>query len=595
MIAVLGAAFLLGAPVFHARGERGYDNQDLGWACDISIEPLSFAVTEPGIRARAHGIAVCTLSVSNRSASAHTVKLSAVRAIAYRHDGNTDYQQECTLAPGASALVCFKFLPIVSYVERMTVEIDGKAKGKYILPPFLWPTSNAASHVTLLSPALSQTAIKYREMALFPAETTQSGFRRQQGSSAYVDGGLLLDGTAPVAQWPAQWLAYTPADCIVLTKEDWETAPPDVRDALRCFVQAGGNLLLAGASKADLERYAIPAGFGACDTLSSALPEAWTEGDFYTLAETAKRSVSMWRPILRDKDSFPTDTFFKPPQIVPVYGLLLCIMIFLGPVLLVALAVRNQRIRIYWLAPCIAGAVSAVILVFALFRDGTSPITHAQSVVYLNGKSGTQVQLTVLSIMAPAGVSSPLRFGPSTEPMLAPSSKTLAPGRKTVRNTEDGLALGSGWVPPRTPVTFLLRDAGMQTPRVPMLAPDASAKAFAKVSNPYPVTLRRLLYCDAEGNCFALEQPLAPGATARLPLYPDVSGTMLLIGEDAKDTFYGARPLAPVCDTYLALPPKHLLPPNTYLCEFDGTPFLEHPLRGNVRHTGQTLMLGELP
>jgi len=547
---------------------------------DISIEQVSFVMTEASDSRsfRAHGVAVCTLSVSNISTVTRTVRLSA-SADPYASMGLIDYQQSCTLAPGAAALVCFKFLPMSSMYQYLRIAIDGVQKGDITLSPFPWGfvSRGDAAPVIFLSPSLPQTAVKYRANNLFA-----------QLKGSFFGDWTFLDGFVPVAEWPDQWLAYTPADCVVLTKEEWETAPPAVRNALLGFIQAGGGLVLAGATMEEVAHDAFPVGFGAVRALSSPVPEEWTERDFHDLQSAATNPAARWEDIRYKRQPFPTSNFFSPPSLFPVYVLLLGIMIFLGPVLLAVLARRNIRIRIYWLAPCIAGAVSVVILLFALFRDGVSPITSAQSVLYLNGKTHTFVQLSELSIMAPAGLSSSLHFGPSVEVMPASREDSLT-GKRSVKNGDE-LVLNNGWVSARIPATFLLRDTGALD--IPMLSPDASAK----VTNPYPVPIRRLLYCDGDGNCFALDAPLAPGETTQLTLYPDVSGTMLHIVEDMKDTFYGLRPLTYVSGSYLALPPRHLLPPGMYLCEFEGTPFLQHPLRkGNVRHTGSTLMLGELP
>ncbi|MCL1921151.1 MAG: hypothetical protein FWG50_08770 [Kiritimatiellaeota bacterium] len=582
IVAVAGAAFILG--VSCARAVDGISDV---WTGYIAIGCRPFAAST-SYGARSHGVALCTLSVSNRSEVTRTVRLSS--------EGGADYRQDCTLAPGAFTHVTFTFLPQYAFFpNRLGVEIDGVAKGHFDLPSFPW--QSIPHHVVplvILSPSMSETAVKYRAEVLTPADANGNRPKRTAWHNL-IEESTFLVGQLPVAEWPTEWQAYTPADCIVLTNADWESAPPDVRGALLGFIQAGGCLILAGATAADLARHDIHAGFGAVQTLSSPVTEDWTSGDFDLFALATSLSSDRWRSVLDMAVAFPTDTFFSPPKVAPVYAVLLCIMLFLGPVLVIVLSVRNQRIRIYWLAPCIAVATSVVILLFALFRDGVSPITHAQALLYLNEKSGTQVQLATLSVMAPAGLSSPLHFGPTAEVMLAPSSQQNDSARKTVRNGEE-LVLGKGWVPARAPVTFLLRDAGKRS--VPVLAPDASAEAFAKVTNPYPATIQNLRYCDAAGNNFMLDAPLAPGATAQMPRCADMPGAKMNILADASATFFKRTPLATVSDAYLASPPQYPypLPPATYLCEVEGTPFTEHPIRrGKVRHAGKTLILGEMP
>jgi len=238
--------------------------------------------------------------------------------------------------------------------------------------------------------------------------------------------------------------------------------------------------------------------------------------------------------------------------------------------------------------PSVAGAVSILILVFALARDGVTPISYSQSVVYVNEKTRTQVQLSTLTVMAPVGLRSPLHFGSSVEVMPAPASQEFSSGRRTVRNEGD-LILGSGWVPSRVPVTFLLRDTGALA--VPVLAFEKQGEGVT-VTNPYDVAIRSLRYCDAEGVCLVLDGALAPGETTVLmegerPREPLSGAAHGDVRPPIKDMFFGAKAIG--------MPMNVPMSPNTYLLELGGSPFMAHPIRrGKVRHEGKTLVLGEL-
>ncbi|MCL2104246.1 MAG: hypothetical protein FWH21_04225 [Kiritimatiellaeota bacterium] len=580
-LAVAGAAVLLALPgrVSGSRFSMGYE-----WEQDISIRQLSFVKTE-GSDTRYHGVAVCTLSVSNRSPVIQTVRLSSYVS-SYSIYGNNRiprYSQECTVKPGASAHVCFKFLPNEegNNSSRLHVEIAGTPKGVFALDPFPWMVGYASEFSIMLSPSISKTAVEYRDRTLSGANATHFAWGKNVS---------FLEGKIPVREWPSQWLAYTPADCIVLTREEWTTVPETVRAALLGWLQAGGRLLLAGVHADELERYRIPVGFGDVCAISSAVPEEWTTTDFTVLHAASTQSAAQWKRIIRNSgQGYPTDIAFSLPPLVPVYVVLLGIMLLLGPGLLILLALRNLRIYLYWIAPSVAGGVSVIILVFALVRDGISPITCAQSVVYLNETSRTQVQLAALTLMAPAGLYSPLHFPASAEVMPAPSNLNFATGVRTVRNEGD-LILNSAWVPSRIPITFLVRDTGGLT------IPTPQFNGTATVANPYAIPIQRLLYCDAEGKHFALDAPLPPGATASLtPCTPAAKGQTPNIVDAVKGTFYNAETFDNIGFSFLSARLQFPLPPKTYLCELDGTPFMEHPIRrGKTRHEGKTLVLGEM-
>ena len=581
--AIVSALLLWGAPDVSAADVSALMSSMVEemqeWRRSVSIEPLSFVKTQDSSNTRlyrAHGVAVCMLRVSNISSDTHTVRLSTGSPHAIQ------YQQECRLDPQQSAIVCFKLLPVErSSAFQVNVEIDGTPKGWLHFAPF--PTrfeSYLSNRQLMLSPSMTQAAIAYR------AETWSSTDRKSV--SSWMQEWSFLEGQVPVSEWPDQWLAYTPADCIILTKEEWDTIPQDVRSALQGYLQTGGGLILAGASQDDIKRLDIPAGLGTVSAISSAVPGEWTREDFNVLRAAIDSSASQWSPLLSRGAEYPTDRFFSVPPLVPVYAMLLCVMLFLGPVLLVILALRNKRIHLYWLAPCIAGAVSVIILVFALFRDGVSPTTRAQSVLYLNETSLTQVQLTTLSLMAPAGLYSPLRFPASAEVTPAPSNQKFSTGRRTVRNDGD-LILNSAWVPSRVPITFLMRDTGPLS--VAILRFEGG-----QVTNPYPTPIQQLLYYDAEGRCFALVAPLPPGATATLRHCSPAPQTFSrdLVRNDIKRAFFSADSIDKVGTPYFLPSPQSPLPPNTYLCVLEGTPFLKHPIQGKARHQGKTIVLGEL-
>ena len=151
----------------------------------------------------------------------------------------------------------------------------------------------------------------------------------------------------------------------------------------------------------------------------------------------------------------------------------------------------------------------------------------------------------------------------------------------------DELVLSSNWVPSRVPVTFLLRDTG------PLAAPTLRFDAGAKVTNPYPVPIKGLMYCDAQGGSFTLDAPLAPGATAVLTPCPKL--TPAVSHPPIQRIFFDAEPFSYLRGRCLVPDADLTLRPKTYLCELDGSPLFAHPIRrGKIRHAGETLILGEL-
>ena len=139
VFAVVGALLLAGAMDASAARRYSQPKQD-EWEKDVAIESLSFVKATDKESQRHHGVAVCTLSVKNISTVPRTVRLTA-NLWRWESDQGV-YQQECTVAPGESATVIFKFLPAdrPSSAGVLKVEIDGEEKGWFSLGLFPWRT-----------------------------------------------------------------------------------------------------------------------------------------------------------------------------------------------------------------------------------------------------------------------------------------------------------------------------------------------------------------------------------------------------------------------------------------------------------------------
>ena len=533
------------------------------WTNDIAITTAPFMGTS--MISHRHGMMTLTICVSNTSVVAHTVRLSS-----------GEYQQECTVAPSMSESLHFKILR-TSLPHFFYVQIDGADRGRFYL------SRDTDSLQFLLSPFTSKAEVIYQVSRLFVNTETQGQRTQPDFRDRFEKKCHWAEGNVPVPEWPSDWLAYTPVDAVILTRDEWAGAPEGVRSALLKYLHAGGQLVLAGGDDADID---FPAGLGAAGTLPDADVKAWTTNDFVALHSVLTNASFQWMPILHSRCPYPTEASFAKPPIVPVYVALIVIMALLGPVLLIVLARRDERIHAYWLVPSIAGAIFVIILALAFAREGIRVKSYAQSALYLNEAAQTQAHLTTLSMMTPIGLRSPLRFAGTVEVTPAPSGREFSSGRTTVRNAGD-LVLSSTWVPPRVPITFLLREAAALTAPRPAFAAQGGT---VTATNPYTVPLRNLLYCDAAGACFAHEGPLAAGASAALaPLPAAADAKRRPAAEILKNVFFRAAPL----DWPLKPPP--VLPPKAFICELEGSPFLEHPLRNStIRHEGRTLVMGEL-
>ncbi|HUA68295.1 MAG TPA: hypothetical protein VMA13_07080, partial [Candidatus Saccharimonadales bacterium] len=139
-------------------------------------------------------------------------------------------------------------------------------------------------------------------------------------ASAYTGGSGAPDpmesmrAESPVTEWSENWLAYSPFDCIVLGAGDLSSMSPGVFDAIEDYVQAGGNVVLFGAtgppsawhswSKSRMDDGAdYKIGFGHCFTFAAEDPSGLDKRTSDTLRVTARNSAAYWTSLPVDNNA----------------------------------------------------------------------------------------------------------------------------------------------------------------------------------------------------------------------------------------------------------------------------------------------------
>ena len=522
-------------------------------APDIVVRPVPFASAGPvndwHFSQWSYGYCYLFYDVANSSTTqSHSVQLVC---------GRVFHSATVTLKPGEQQRIVLPLLPVaLKQHEEVTVYVNGRAWQNFMEYVPSNPMFSLGPRV-LLSPAISETSVRYRI-----------------GKSKVENNGIdFFAAQMPLFEWPDEWLAYSRFSALLVTQAEYEALSESVARALERFVLAGGSLIIAGSAGEEETR-----GFGNILRLSSAIVEAWSDEDVRTLMTKTKAEV------------FPhaTGAFFHKnmlhlPRIsgftlLVVYVLLLLITIFLGPVLLFALARRNAHIKVYWIAPMAATATGFGVLVAALCIDGLKPLVRTEELVLLDAQSNSAVTLAYTGIKASFSRAN-LTFPRDTE--VTPISHTVLPGSR-VDFFPDAQRFNTAWMPTRIPTYFALRHVGDAPKKTLEIL--AESEESLTIKNNFDTPLNWLFARGSGEDLFFRMASILPGEIAVLEPVPNrsiLASVVLRVWE------------APL-NVVTASDPSNL-PPRTFVATLSDTPFIKPFIQNQSKSRGGTIVYGTFP
>jgi hypothetical protein len=381
-----------------------------------------------------------------------------------------------------------------------------------------------------------------------------------------------------VGEWSSNWLGYTAFDALLMTEKEAATLPADVLLAIRRYAEAGGIVLLQGASSdskklvpeglrdpdgAVDEEGAFQVGFGLVGPAPKTTPwpaEFWT-ARFKAATAPTDRSVA----IVNDVS-------------VPVRGLLVVVIFFavgIGPVNVWLLSRKQKRMWLWWNVPTVSAVTCLTVFAYSLFAEGISGHGRTALITLLDENTHRATTLGYVSYYCPLTPSDGLHFSYDTEVTQLHASEArgmrLAGGRpKTMDWTRDQ-HLDSGWVVARVPACFGIRKNETRRER---LAVHKGADGTLKVVNGLGVEIESLYYVDENGVVgFASEVP----AGQERVLAAHKSDAKLPIGKpQSLRTLFDQSWHTSLAD--LRNSPEKFIRPGCYVAVVNKSPFLEDPL-----------------
>ncbi|HEX5400407.1 MAG TPA: hypothetical protein VFY06_15270 [Verrucomicrobiae bacterium] len=390
-----------------------------------------------------------------------------------------------------------------------------------------------------------------------------------------------LRAEAPVSEWSADWLAYTPFDAVVLNTADLNSMPPAVLGAIGNYLLAGGNVMLFGETSPPAAWHSsknnsldgdteYDAGFGHCFTFNSKNPSTVHAPFVQSLRGTVRDTARFWQSLPTDTSSANTALPIVESLKIPTRGIVFIMLLFIiaiGPVNIFVLNRCKRRTWMLWTIPAISFATTLLVFAYSLLREGITPDTRIVGLTLLDQAGHHAATIGGTAFYCPLTPSGGLHFDFETEatPLVHVGYDRAGNAREV--DWTQSQHFQRGWVSARVPAYFLLRKSETRRERIQVIHENGKLQIVNSLGAP----IKSLWLADASKNIFEARD-IAAGQKAALT--PSKLKSPLKLGPAAllRDITFAAKTnsLEPNVGDYLQ--------PDTYIAELDGDPFIENAL-----------------
>lgn len=390
-----------------------------------------------------------------------------------------------------TSMVVSLFLPpLESYPREIGVEIDGNLQQETLNAPNRDRGYTSGSKPTL-NVLVSRGVPQDWKDDIRTANSGEVLFQRSE---------------LPLSEWSPNWLGYTSYDIVLLTRQESESIPAEIRSGLLRYVEAGGLLMIHHPNSVSATQSAIPQSL-----INSAGPPSAEGayrvgfGQILNIPQGSVWPISLWADRMKSP-SAPSDPTIRIAQEsqVPVRGILTLVILFaivIGPINIWYLSRRKKKMWLWWNVPAVSLATCLVIFVYSLLAEGVRG--HARNVAFtlLDERSHVASTLGYASYYCPLTPSGGLHFSSETEVIpldhenLQPWRRSESGASKTIDWTKDQ-HLESGWIASRVPVCFGVRKSEIRRER---LAFHQEKPGELSVVNGLGAEVESLHYLDASG------------------------------------------------------------------------------------------------
>lgn len=485
----VGFAVLLLAGIFRAQAAGYHGTVPTGQDAGVTIE-----LSSPVNAAPADGFMPVWVTVSNRSGTARTWKVTGEDTNYYQHSGQPSSVQTLRVENGQVStfplLIPLELTPNgSSRYSQVSVRIEGYG----VEDPSVNISSGGAG-----SGATAYVAMGDALATPIWASLTKS----------FKDHSEELSGSPlEVNLLPVDWRGLSGFDCLWLTEAEYSGLDADRRTAIRDWVNQGGRLILCTAGLAPSLRAGLdlpPDGSEARPGYGYVKVIQWDGWDGKTAPD-----VEAVRNTIKGLDFTPGNTNYADATDwamthalgnVPVNATFLIAFVSLfalviGPLNLFYLADAKRRHRLFWTTPLIAAAASVLLMGVIILQDGFGGHGERSMVTLL--LPDQRKAIVVQEQASRTGVLLSGRFTAPEDLLLAQIKTNGTPAKGCVQAGRDysGDWFTSHNVQAQRAEAIVPSRAEMQL----LAAPGSDPAAPPVVVSSIPTTLRDLFYLDAAG------------------------------------------------------------------------------------------------
>lgn len=450
-----------------------------------------------------HGYAEYRIGISNRSPhKAHQVTLILPKnSYSYSGEHIRKINRSVVVGPSATAYVSLFQPSVPMHGHNLGVVIDGKMQKadvplslnqhgmdvyiRYVRTPTGTHTHTNATSVLpriLVSQNVDLTDL-HTHAALLLRSPSSGGPPPTTSAPKTTPPYETINLGFPVSAWSTSWLGFSRYDGVIVTGNDIRQMPADVQSALWRYVECGGALFVIGERE-------LPQSWKVEESLKSKTSTDAAEITVYDVGfgqcvvspriDTKSLDQDQWTPVVaswmqtalpwqwKDGAGEGNTTFSVVKNLgIPVRGLFFLMLLFaivIGPVNLIVLSRKKQRIWMLWTTPAISLITCLAVFLYATFAEGWNRYARTEGLTILDERLHRATTIGWTAFYSALTPSDGLHFGYETE--LTPLVESMT--TKTARTVDwtHNQHLAKGWVTARVPAHFMVRKSEIRRERV---------------------------------------------------------------------------------------------------------------------------------
>lgn len=417
-----------------------------------------------------------------------TITLETVLALGYHYRGGLSTITTITKLPANSSTEIALPIPLAVYGTATYMKFSTKDHNNRIITKndiywfntelayakpwsaYILRTNNTTNTKSLYPPQVKYNRQDFLNIALSPSlnfVTLNNDYRNavkklnlilhDDNDNDYFPKFCTLNNRESEFSIYKNWQELAILDAIIISKTDSKHLPQEFLKILPNWIAAGGQLVLIGdcAIKGFENISDGRYGLGAIIRYKDKI-------DWADLIPRLNDTFAALCRVQTEEPKFPSDiaaleVINSLKNGTPFGSLIIILLIFsiiAGPVTIIVLARKNERLKLLWIFPLIATIFSILTIIIILCSKGISPSLYQYAYTVVDEKAGKVITAQNDIIVAPFELRAPLRYSANAVLSFANREFNIhKKGAEIFYNGEEFI-LNSKWIPSLWPATF---------------------------------------------------------------------------------------------------------------------------------------------